>query len=91
MKITRDYIENIPHSQKLPPVKGKDFLEGLIDTYGANTNQAFNNLLNSSDKSIAKYTNYLAEQIAGGKTLRPEDQKYLADYVKRVSGVRNGW
>jgi len=92
LSINKSYIEGLGYAQtnKLQPVLGKCFVEALEKTYGkAMTKVAMDILSNQPDNSysgVKEFKARLKKALASNiPLLNTDDQKYIADYVKRVS------
>lgn len=94
-----NYIENLAHTptNKLSPVPFRSFLNALEETFArdAKTTTARKNIQNRITNAVADiiannkfsgsaaFRERMLKGVAGG-TIHPDDQVYVAEYVRRV-------
>lgn len=86
--VSVNYVHNVSHRQELPVVNGMNYLEGLQKVYGeAPVKQAVQNIFQAEDKGdMPAFKGRLINALADEKPcLNGADQKYLANYVQRIS------
>ncbi|MBS0604416.1 MAG: hypothetical protein JSS60_05180 [Verrucomicrobia bacterium] len=92
--LSKDYISNLPYtsSSQLKPVHSDSFFEALHAEYGEDKTKATVGwLFSQSDKTfhgIKSFQDRFLEAIGTNGLISPDDQKYVADLVHRVSTGR---